>query len=134
MDKILKSAAASDSVSRHNPQQRMNRVRKWARELAWMAFIVVAYTHSQPSTLLAQQGDLDSVSRRVMMHRYNAERKKWMHADVEKLVKMIGEFNSTVAGHDPATLSPVELDKQLNDIQKLARKVKEEMAEVPGIV
>jgi hypothetical protein len=57
----------------------------------------------------------------------NAERQKSMVSDAAKLLQLVTELNAEIEREKPESLTPSEV-RQLANIEKLARNVKEKMS------
>ena len=75
--------------------------------------------------------DADPAMMERRMRALNNERQRQIVADTDKLLKLARELNEEVAKANAGTLTPDELHK-IADIEKLARNVRQRMAESVG--
>ena len=75
--------------------------------------------------------DLDPMFAAKRMRALNADRQKSMISDANKLVKLARQLDTEIASNPTEELTPEEMRK-LAEIEKLARSVKEKMAQSFG--
>jgi hypothetical protein len=73
----------------------------------------------------------DDIFRARLMRRFNAERQRSMVSHADALLKLAGELKAEIDSASRNSLSPGQLRKVI-EIERLARKVKQEMRIVPG--
>lgn len=71
---------------------------------------------------------MDSVFAAKRLRALNADRQKTMVSDADKLLKLARQLDTEIASNPTEALTPEELRK-LAEIEKLARSVKEKMAQ-----
>jgi len=80
-----------------------------------------------PDTSLDSQADgADPLLEQRRLRMLNIARQKSMVEDTNKLLKLVTEFNGDVARNSSDALTVAQLHK-LNDIEKLARRIREKM-------
>lgn len=124
---------------------------RWTPSLCWglglaMVFVIVSAraVRSQsgpPRSIInrpapmptdpAASGDYDPTMMERRLTALNIERQKQMVSDTNKLLKLARELNDEVAENSSATLTSDQLHK-IAEIEKLARSVKEKMADGTG--
>jgi hypothetical protein len=127
------------------------RFRRWAPSLLWslgmaMGFVIVPglAVRSQsgpphdiinrPSPMPTDPSASDNYDPTMMERRLNAlnrERQKEMISDTNKLLKLAIELNDQIAANNTGSLTWDELHK-MAEIEKLARNVKDKMADGVG--
>lgn len=83
------------------------------------------------STDPATPGDYDPIMMERRIRALNDERQKDMVSDTDKLLKLAQELNDEIAAKNAGTLTFDQLHK-IAEIEKLARSVKEKMADGVG--
>lgn len=83
------------------------------------------------STDPAAAGDYDPIMMEHRMTALNNERQKELVSDTNKLLKLAKELNDEIAARDSGGLTPEQLQK-IAEIEKLARGVKDKMADGTG--
>jgi hypothetical protein len=76
-------------------------------------------------------GDYDPIMMERRMNALNNERQKEMVSDTDKLLKLAKELNDEIAAKNTSSLTLDQLHK-IAEIEKLARGVKEKMADGTG--
>lgn len=84
-----------------------------------------------PRVPVDTSGDYDAATTERRLRAINAERQKQMVADANKLLKLAKELKDDVASSKSDSFTPDQLHK-IAEIEKLARSVKERMAEGVG--
>jgi hypothetical protein len=127
------------------------RLRRWTPSLIWafglaMGFVIVPglAVRSQsgpprdiinrPTPMPTDPSSSDNYDPTMMERRLNAlnrERQKEMISDTNKLLKLTMELNDEIAANNTGTLTWDQLHK-MAEIEKLARNVKEKMADGVG--
>ena len=79
----------------------------------------------------SSSGEYDPIMRERQIRGLNNERQKEMVSDTNKLLKLAQELNDEIAAKNAGTLTYDQLHK-IAQIEKLARSVKEKMAEGVG--
>ncbi len=130
---------------------RIGRLRRWTPSLIWgfglaMGFVIVpglaARSQSgpprdiidRPAPMPTDPSASDNYDPTMMERRLNAlnrERQKEMVSDTNKLLKLAMELNDEIAANNTGTLTWDQLHK-MAEIEKLARNVKEKMADGLG--
>ncbi len=82
--------------------------------------------HTFPHPAVSSGGDMDRVTTVRQRIAVNIERQKQIVADSDKLLKLARELNDEVAAAGSRSLTAEQLEK-LNEIERLARSVKERM-------
>ncbi len=126
------------------------RLRRWTSSLIWglglaMGFVIVpglavssqSGPHdiiNRPPPMPTDPSSSDNYDPTMMERRLNAlnrERQKEMISDTNKLLKLTMELNDEIAANNTGTLTWDQLHK-MAEIEKLARNVKEKMADGVG--
>jgi hypothetical protein len=130
---------------------KIGRLRRWTLSLFWglglaMGFVIVPglTVRSQsgpphdiinrPPPMPTDPSSSDNYDPTMMERRLNAlnrERQKEMISDTNKLLKLAMELNDEIAANNTGTLTWDQLHK-MAEIEKLARNVKEKMADGVG--
>ena len=84
-----------------------------------------------PHVPMDTSGDYDAATTERRLRAMNAERQKQMVADANKLLKLAKELKDDVASSKSDSFTPDQLHR-IAEIEKLARSVKERMAEGVG--
>jgi hypothetical protein len=87
--------------------------------------------YPDPRVPVDTSGDYDAASTERRLRAINVERQKQMVADANKLLKLAKELKDDVASSKSDSFTPDQLHK-IAEIEKLARSVKERMAEGVG--
>ncbi len=129
---------------------RIGRLRRWTASLIWglglaMGFVIVpelavrsqSGPHdiiNRPAPMPTDPSSSDNYDPTQMERRLNAlnrERQKEMISDTNKLLRLAMELNDEIAANNTGTLTWDQLHK-MAEIEKLARNVKEKMADGVG--
>jgi hypothetical protein len=130
---------------------KIGRLRKWMPSAVWgfglaMGFVILPglAVRSQsgrppdiinrPTPMPTDPASADNYDPTMMERRLNAlnrERQKEMISDTNKLLKLAMELNDEIAANNTGTLTWDQLHK-MAEIEKLARNVKEKMADGVG--
>jgi hypothetical protein len=130
---------------------KMGRLRMWTASLFWglglaMWFVTVPGLQvrsqsgpphdiiNRPPPMPTDPASSDNYDPTMMERRLNAlnrERQKEMISDTNKLLKLAMELNDEIAANNTGTLTWDQLHK-MAEIEKLARNVKEKMADGVG--
>jgi hypothetical protein len=129
---------------------KIGRLRRWTPSLIWgfglaMGFVIVpglaARSQSgpprefnRPAPMPTDPSASDNYDPTMMERRLNAlnrERQKEMISDTNKLLKLAMELNTEIAANNTGTLT-WDQQRKMAEIEKLARNVKEKMADGVG--
>ena len=130
---------------------KIGRLRRWMPSLIWgfglaMGFVILpglaARSQSgpphdiinRPTPMPTDPSSADNYDPTMMERRLNAlnrERQKEMISDTNKLLRLAMELNDEIAANNTGTLTWDQLHK-MAEIEKLARNVKEKMADGVG--
>jgi hypothetical protein len=88
--------------------------------------IIVPQPTGDPTLGSLNNGEPYDVEEARRMRVLNAERQKSLVADTVKLLKLANELNAEMAKGDASAPTPTQL-RQIADIEKLARNVKQKM-------
>jgi hypothetical protein len=129
---------------------KIGRLRNWTPSLIWGLALAMGFVIGSGLAVRSQSGPRDIINRptpmptdpaasdnydpTMMERRLNAlnrERQKEMISDTNKLLKLAMELNDEIAANNTGSLTWDQLHK-MAEIEKLARNVKEKMADGVG--